>query len=176
MIEVLRLGHRPFRDKRISTHVCLTSRAFGASKVYYSGNKDEVMEKTILRIVKEFGGDFSVEYAENAEKLIINKKREGFSIVHLTVYGKGVLEKIKEIRKEKNLLIVVGGAKVEPVFYELADFNISVTNQPHSEVASLAIILDKYFNEKEFSLDFKNAKRKIIGVEKGKKIDLMQSN
>ena len=69
---------------------------------------------------------------------------------------------IKEIRKEKNLLIVVGGAKVEPVFYELADFNISVTNQPHSEVASLAIILDKYFNEKEFSLDFKNAKRKII--------------
>ncbi|MBS3141406.1 tRNA (cytidine(56)-2'-O)-methyltransferase, partial [Candidatus Woesearchaeota archaeon] len=131
---------------------------------------------TILRIVKEFGGDFSVEYAENAEKLIINKKREGFSIVHLTVYGKGVLEKIKEIRKEKNLLIVVGGAKVEPVFYELADFNISVTNQPHSEVASLAIILDKYFNEKEFSLDFKNAKRKIIGVEKGKKIDLMQSN
>ncbi len=29
MIAVLRLGHRPERDKRITTHVALTSRAFG---------------------------------------------------------------------------------------------------------------------------------------------------
>ena len=168
MIEVLRLGHRPFRDKRISTHVCLTSRAFGASKVYYSGNKDEVMEKTILRIVKEFGGDFSVEYAENAEKLIIMKKREGFCIVHLTVYGKGVLEKIKEIRKEKNLLIVVGGAKVEPVFYELADFNLAITNQPHSEVAALAILLHLLNEGREFLHEFKDAKLVVKPDKKGK--------
>ena len=26
-LEVLRLGHRPARDKRITTHVCLTARA-----------------------------------------------------------------------------------------------------------------------------------------------------
>ena len=27
---ILRLGHRPERDKRITTHVALTARAFGA--------------------------------------------------------------------------------------------------------------------------------------------------
>ncbi|TLZ95287.1 MAG: tRNA (cytidine(56)-2'-O)-methyltransferase, partial [Methanobacteriota archaeon] len=30
MITVLRLGHRPARDKRVTTHVALTARAFGA--------------------------------------------------------------------------------------------------------------------------------------------------
>ncbi|MEM2376537.1 MAG: tRNA (cytidine(56)-2'-O)-methyltransferase, partial [Sulfolobales archaeon] len=28
---VLRLGHRPLRDKRVTTHVALTARAFGAN-------------------------------------------------------------------------------------------------------------------------------------------------
>jgi len=37
MIEILRLGHRKKRDARLSTHVALVSRAFGASKIYYSG-------------------------------------------------------------------------------------------------------------------------------------------
>jgi len=171
MIEVLRLGHRPFRDKRLTTHVILTARAFGACKVYYSGNHDSAMEKTIGKIVNEFGGNFEIEYCENAEKLVYEKKNSGFKIIHMTVYGKSVLEKIKDIRKFKDILIVVGGAKVEPIYYESADFNISITNQPHSEVSSLAIFLDKYFNEKEFGFDFKNAKRKIIGVEKGKKIE-----
>ena len=32
-INVLRLDHRIGRDTRITTHVCLTARAFGASKV-----------------------------------------------------------------------------------------------------------------------------------------------
>jgi tRNA (cytidine56-2'-O)-methyltransferase len=37
MITVLRLDHRVGRDTRITTHVCLTSRAFGADKVILSG-------------------------------------------------------------------------------------------------------------------------------------------
>ena len=32
-IYVLRLDHRRRRDARITTHVCLTARAFGASKI-----------------------------------------------------------------------------------------------------------------------------------------------
>ncbi|TFG70124.1 MAG: tRNA (cytidine(56)-2'-O)-methyltransferase, partial [Methanomassiliicoccus sp.] len=30
MIVVLRLGHRPERDQRVTTHVALTARALGA--------------------------------------------------------------------------------------------------------------------------------------------------
>ena len=43
-IYILRLGHRPERDKRITTHVALTARAFGAKGIFVS-TKDEVLEK-----------------------------------------------------------------------------------------------------------------------------------
>jgi len=33
MITVLRIGHRISRDKRITTHVALVARAFGADKI-----------------------------------------------------------------------------------------------------------------------------------------------
>ena len=40
-INVLRLDHRIGRDTRITTHVCLTARAFGASKVWLAGEEDQ---------------------------------------------------------------------------------------------------------------------------------------
>ena len=39
-VNVLRLDHRLKRDTRITTHVCLTARAFGASKIYLAGERD----------------------------------------------------------------------------------------------------------------------------------------
>jgi predicted SpoU family rRNA methylase len=41
---VLRMGHRPERDKRITTHVALTSRAFGATKMYLHRSDSRVIE------------------------------------------------------------------------------------------------------------------------------------
>ena len=35
-IEVLRIGQRVIRDDRVTTHVALVARAFGASKIYLS--------------------------------------------------------------------------------------------------------------------------------------------
>ena len=43
MITVLRLDHRLGRDTRITTHVCLTARAFGADKVILSGEHDNIL-------------------------------------------------------------------------------------------------------------------------------------
>ena len=54
MIEVLRLSHRIGRDPRLSTHVILTARAFGASKTYYSGQKDSNLEESVKRICGNF--------------------------------------------------------------------------------------------------------------------------
>src|SRR3989344_766246 len=99
MIEVLRLGHRPFRDKRISTHVCLTARAFGASKVYYSGQKDSNMEESVNKINKKFGGKCEIKHIQEEKKLIKEKKKDGFLIVHLTMYGLQVQDQIEELRK-----------------------------------------------------------------------------
>src|SRR5207245_10416001 len=39
--------------------------------------------------------------------------------------------------------VVVGAEKVPREVYDLVDFNVAVGNQPHSEVAALAIFLDR---------------------------------
>jgi len=84
------------------------------------------------------------------------------------MYGELIQDKIYELQKNKNLLIVVGGEKVPSEIYKQATYNISITNQPHSEVAALAIFLDKYSNSKEFDLNFNNAKLKIKPCKAGK--------
>jgi tRNA (cytidine56-2'-O)-methyltransferase len=168
MVEVLRLGHRIARDKRISTHVCLVSRAFGASKLYYSGQKDSDMEDSVFKIVKDFGGDFKVEYVTNYSRLIKDKKKNGFKIIHLTVYGEK-LDVISQING-KNILFIVGGEKVPGEVYELVDYNISIGNQPHSEVAALSITLYEHFGKDILSKKFKDSKLEIVPQKKGKKI------
>ncbi|MCD4666946.1 tRNA (cytidine(56)-2'-O)-methyltransferase [archaeon] len=155
MVEVLRLSHRIRRDPRISTHLCLVSRAFLADKLYYSGDRDQGMEKVVSKVNKDFGGNFEVNYVDDVVKLIKEKKKNGFKIVHLTVYGLKLNKEISKIRKHKKVLILVGGEKVEPIFYKLSDYNISVTNQPHSEVAGLAVFLNYYNKGKEFNAKFK---------------------
>jgi len=168
MIEVLRLGHRPFRDKRISTHVALVARAFGAFKLYYSGHKDDILEKNILKVVDNFGGEFKIEYIKDYLGFIENKKKKGFLVVHLTMYGLEIDKEIGKLRDD-NVLLIVGGEKVPKEIYDLADFNISVGNQPHSEVAALAIFLDRFFSRKELTKEFNNFKVKVLPCEKGKK-------
>ena len=66
-------------------------------------------------------------------------------------------------------MIIIGSEKVQREIYEYADFNIAIGNQPHSEVAALAIFLDRYFQGKEFEKRF-DGKLKIIGSAQGKQV------
>lgn len=170
MIEVLRLSHRPFRDKRITTHVALVARAFNADSLIYSGQKDSKLESTISKTSSDFGGNFPISYVKDPINYIKEKKSLGFSIIHLTAYGMPIQDKISSIKKDK-ILLVVGSEKVPPEVYNLADSNIAITSQPHSEVAALAIFLHEFFEGKELSKDFNNAKLKIVPKEKGKQVD-----
>ena len=166
VIVVLRLGHRKNRDKRITTHVCLVARAFGADACIIAGEKDEKLIASVEDVTRRWGGDFKVSYERNWRKLI--KEFKGKK-VHLTMYGIPVQDKIREIRKHKDLLIIVGAEKVPREVYELVDYNIAITNQPHSEVAALAIFLHEYFCGRELEKRF-DGKLKIIPQEKGKKV------
>lgn len=167
-VHVFRLSHRAFRDKRISTHCALVARAFGADKIIYSGERDHSMEESIRKVVKQWGGKFEIEYVKNYKRFLKNWKGK---IIHLTIYGLLFQKEISKIRKfKKPLLIVVGGEKVPPEVYQLSDFNLSVTQQPHSEVSSLCLFLDYYFKGKELNKKFKNPKLRIIPQERGKKI------
>lgn len=169
LIEVLRLSHRLPRDCRISTHCALVSRAFGASKLYYSGMHDSSLEESVSKIVDRFGGPFAIEYAKNGEKLVKEKKKEEFTIVHLTMYGLPFEKECKKIRKSRNkILLIVGGKKVEGFFYEIADYNIAVGSQPHSEVAALALALNELHGSKN---EFEKARIRVIPCKKGKNVE-----
>lgn len=168
MIIIIRLNHRIFRDKRLTTHVALTARAFLADKLYYSGDKDLNFEQSIKKINEKFGSKFSVEYCGNPLKFI-NENKNKFTIIHLTAYGINVKNAVKKL-KNKDVIVIVGGEKVEPEYYQLADINIAVTKQPISEVSALAIFLDLLNNGKELDYEFKDAKVKILESEKGKNV------
>jgi len=167
---VLRYGHRRSRDKRITTHVGLVARAFGADRLILTGEKDEGVIESLQDVVKRWGGKFEVAYTRSWREFV--KKWRGFT-VHLTMYGIGVDEKIDEIRKRsrrEDMLIFVGAEKVPPEIYRIADYNIAIGNQPHSEVAALAVFLDRFFEGRELKTTFKNAKMKIVPQEHGKKV------
>ncbi len=163
MITVLRLGHRPQRDKRITTHVALVARAFGADKIIIT-TKDESIEHTVRDVVQRFGGNFEIITGVSWKKII--REFEGVK-VHLTMYGMPIDDVMEEIPRNRDLLIIVGAEKVPREIYEVADYNVAVGNQPHSEVAALAIFLDRFYEGKELKRQF-DGKMKIVPQKKGK--------
>jgi tRNA (cytidine56-2'-O)-methyltransferase len=165
VIAVLRIGHRIDRDKRITTHVALVARAFGADTIFIT-TKDEKIKKNIQSVCKRFGGDFQVETGLDPKKII--KSWKG-TIVHLTMYGAELEKAVNHIDTDHDLLIIVGAEKVPPYFYEIADINVSVGNQPHSEVAALALFLDRITKAAWQRKDF-HGNIQIIPCVKGKKV------
>ncbi|MEF8847615.1 MAG: tRNA (cytidine(56)-2'-O)-methyltransferase [Candidatus Thermoplasmatota archaeon] len=165
MITVLRIGHRLGRDKRITTHVALVARAFGADQIFID-SKDTKIKKTVKSTCDRFGGDFSIKTDINKKKVI--KNWDG-AVVHLTMYGETLSKSIEKINKNNDLLVVVGAEKVPFYLYELSDFNVAVGNQPHSEVAALAVFLDRYTEGLWEKIDFKG-KIKILPSNQGKKV------
>ncbi len=172
-ITILRLGHRHYRDQRLTTHICLTARALGAKKVILSGEKDEKIIESVKDIKERWGGDFEIEYQKNFRKAIKNFKGKK---LHLTMYGLPVQDKIKEIKTQKDLLIILGSEKVPGDIYHIADYNISVGSQPHSEVAALAILMHEYYDGQELNLNFKNPKIKLNPCKAGKDIRTFSSS
>lgn len=168
-VSVLRLGHRPGRDNRMTTHVGLTARALGADRVVLTDDASKSRD-TIVDITDRFGGPLTVELTEEPKRLL--RTFEG-TIVHLTMYGLPIQDVEDEIRmaaRKQPLLVVVGAEKVPFDVYERADFNVAVTNQPHSEVAGLAVFLDRLFQGGELECEWTNADRRVIPKQTGKKV------
>ncbi|MDY6769318.1 MAG: tRNA (cytidine(56)-2'-O)-methyltransferase [Candidatus Nanohaloarchaea archaeon] len=167
MVTVLRLGHRRGRDDRISTHVGLTARQFGADHVVFSGETDENMLESLRDVVDRWGGPFDVTYREDWRTVM--KEFDG-TVVHLTMYGVPYVEELPELkeRRDEDLLVVVGGEKVPSDVLDLADHNLAVGNQPHSEVAALAVFLHDLFGGEQFGRDFADADIEVVPNEAGK--------
>jgi tRNA (cytidine56-2'-O)-methyltransferase len=168
VIEVLRIGQRLVRDDRVTTHVALVARAFGASKIYMNEVNTEIKD-TLEKINKTWGGDFEISFIDNWKE-IVKKKKESCKIVHLTMYGENVNDIESKIKNEEDVLIVVGAEKVPREIYDLADYNVAIGGQPHSEISALAVLLDRILGGKQFQISFENAQRKIIPTKQGKNV------
>ena len=127
------------------------------------------IKDTINKINNTWGGKFEIEFISNWKNVIISKKNTS-KIIHLTMYGENINEIQKDIREENDILIVVGAEKVPREIYDYADYNVSVGNQPHSEISALGIVLDRIQNGKQFEKEFENSKRVIIPSKNGKNV------
>src|SRR6056297_2866430 len=91
-VAVLRLGHRPGRDERMTTHVGLTARALGADRAILAGDASK-SEGTVADITDRFGGPFEVELTDSPKAVI---RDWAGRVVHLTMYG----ERVQDVQAE----------------------------------------------------------------------------
>jgi tRNA (cytidine56-2'-O)-methyltransferase len=174
VIEVIRIGQRVVRDDRVTTHVALVARAFGANRILMTEVNPDIKD-TLEKINNTWGGDFSIEFIDSWKSAIKKKKEDGFKIVHLSMYGEKINDIQSQLREEENLVIIVGAEKVPREIYEFADYNIGIGSQPHSEISALAILLDRIQQGEQFNKVFPDAKRKIIPTKKGKTVEMKET-
>jgi tRNA (cytidine56-2'-O)-methyltransferase len=136
---------------------------------------DESIKEAIAKVVENWGGPFFVEMGTPWRDTVHRWKTHGSIVVHLTAYGENiqtsnVLQRIRATGKD--VLVIVGSQKVPSAFFSkaIADFNVAIGNQPHSECASLAVFLDRFFAGAALAREFKEADRRIVPRAHGKKV------
>ncbi len=171
-IFVLRIGHRPERDKRLTTHLGLTARALGAQGFWITGLRDPNVIKSIQHVSCQWGHRaFIVQNQESWRKCIQKWKNQDGEVVHLTMYGLHIDDVIPRIRASPcDKLVVVGGPKVPGELFNHADYNVAIGHQPHSEVAALAIFLDRLYQGSSLHFVSDDAELSVEPTAHGKRL------
>ena len=175
-LDILRLGYRRGRDPRITTHLALVGRALGADRFLLAGDDDEKMFNNVKSVNARFGGDMHCEHIKSPmswlRRFVSEDAGDGEPgvAIHLTMYGEPFREAIPRIRRDRPVAIIVGGAKVPGDVYKLSQYNVAVGNQPHSEVAALALFLDAWYGEAASERNFDGARLIIETSPDGKKV------
>ena len=152
------------------------ARALGASEGVLCGDEDQSVLDGIARVKDLWGGDFSVSYERDWKKFLRGRKASGWMVAHLTMYGTDFAEGAKKMASSrKNVVVIIGAGKVPTEAYHMADMNLAVANQPHSEVAALALFLDRFFAGRELKKKF-GGKLKITPNKCGKIVQRVEND
>tara|TARA_B100000686_G_C15890610_1_gene525419 strand:- start:251 stop:529 length:279 start_codon:yes stop_codon:yes gene_type:complete len=84
------------------------------------------------------------------------------------MYGEPWRECISQIPRDRDVVLVVGGTKVPAETYHISDYNVSVGNQPHSEVAALAVFLDSWVGPLKEKIRFQGGEIEVVPSTRGK--------
>ena len=90
------------------------------------------------------------------------------------MYGESLDDVVPRIPKEGDLLVVVGAEKMPRAVFDLSTFNVSVGNQPHSEVAALAVFLDRFLRGEGLRRAFRGRMR-VVPSKRGKTVETLES-
>jgi tRNA (cytidine56-2'-O)-methyltransferase len=159
-ISVLAVGSSTYST---SLDLCLTSRALGASEIIFIGKKsDSKILHYMESLNKKWGGRFKVKFTKSSKEAL--KSASKYAKVYLTRYGMPLQEKSYTLRTYKNMLLIVtlqDKDEMNPM-HKIADFNISVSSQPHCSAAAIAIFLHEFYNGRELAMHFENAQFKLV--------------
>ena len=175
-LDVLRLGYRLGRDPRITTHLALVSRALGADRFLLAGDEDSKMFENLESVADRVGSGMSCEHVQGPmgwlRRFVEEDAGDGEPgvAVHLTMYGEPFRQAIPRIRRDRPMVVIVGGAKVPGDVYKYSQYNLAVGNQPHSEVAALALFLDAWHGESGSERSFDDARLIIQPTASGKRV------
>ena len=127
---------------------------------------DRELADRVQGIAAAWGGGFRLEGVRDWRAAL---RAAPGPVVHLTMYGLPLDRVLPRLRRARDLLVVVGGAKVPPDLYRLATYNVAVGAQPHSEVAALAVLLDRLGGIPP-PATFAGARHRIVPTAHGKRM------
>ena len=90
-----------------------------------AGDEDKEMFENLESVSERFGGSLETSHVKGMSHL---KKhvQDGGVAVHLTMYGEPFRKAIPKIRRDRPVVIVVGGAKVPGDVYKICQHNVAV--------------------------------------------------
>lgn len=158
MIWVLAVGKASYESK---LDLAMVARAFGASNITFSPNERQAkkLSRYCQNVSKKWGGKFGVSFTDNWKSVVSEKKN--YLKIYLTRYGVPMKDLGYQIKTYKNVLVVVSFSESIKPLYDSADFNVSLSVQPHSCASSIAIFLHEFYQGRELAMHFENAMYKI---------------
>ena len=163
MIWVLVVGRA---SGETSLDLCLVARAFGASSITFApGPKANAsgLVRYSSALNRKWGGRFSITFAKDWKRFISEKKN--YVKIYLTRYGIPIKKVEYTLKTYKNILIIVSMSESVKSLYKACDFNVSITNQPHTSASAIAVFLHNFYNGRELAIRFENAAYKVVPSE-----------
>jgi tRNA (cytidine56-2'-O)-methyltransferase len=166
MISVLVIGGNDYAN---NLNLCLTARALGASEMIFTTKKDARLVRYISGLERKWGGRFRIDFVNNYKTVL--KKAVNYKKVYLTRYGVPLHKMSYMLNTYKNIMLIVSPTSSSPKLHNIADFNISVTDQPHCSAAAIAVFLHDFYRGRELAVHFENAKYKVLPKEHGVSVE-----
>lgn len=170
VISVLAIGRYDYPS---SIAMCLTARALGASEMIFASRRDAKIIRYVNNLERGWGGKFKVSFVKSYETALRNATK--YKTVYLTRYGIPLFKMTYTLNTYKNILLMVSSVKASSkLLHNIADFNVSITDQPHCSAAAIAVFLHDFYRGRELAMHFENARYKVIPKEHGISVEKIE--